>query len=93
VLIAAIAHGELLTLRSFRWGSGLIARTSVRLVLSARGVDPDLLVAPEVGMFAQGRTSYVRAVRAYASAEPEGIAEWITWNAAAIGLAAQSVDR
>jgi len=93
VLIAAISHGELLALRSFRWGSGLIARASVRLVLAARGVDPDLLVAPEAGMLAQGRTSYVRALRAYASAEPEGIAEWITWNAAAIGLAAQSVDR
>ncbi len=93
VLIAAIAHGELLALRSFRWGSGLIARASVRLVLASRGVDPDLLVAPEEGMLAQGRSSYVRALKAYASAEPDGIAEWITWNAAAIGIAAQAVPR
>ena len=43
MLVAAIAHGELMTLQPFRWGSGLIARASVRLVLASRGVDPDLL--------------------------------------------------
>lgn len=91
VLVAAIAHGELLALQPFRWGSGLIARASVRLVLAGRGVDPDLLACPEAGMLSLGRSSYVSALRAYRSGLPEGVAEWIRWNASAVGFGA-SVD-
>ena len=88
VLVAAVAHGELLALRPFRWGSGLIARASVRLVLASRGVDPDLLSCPEAGMLSLGRTSYVASLRAYRSGEPAGVAEWIAWNCSAIGYGA-----
>ena len=90
MLVAAIAHGELMTLQPFRWGSGLIARASVRLVLAARGVDPDLLGCPEAGMLSLGRSSYVAALRAYRSGEPSGVAEWIRWNASAVGFGASS---
>lgn len=90
MLVAAIAHGELMTLQPFRWGSGLIARASVRLVLASRGVDPDLLACPEAGMLSLGRSSYVAALRAYRSGEPAGVAEWIRWNASAIGFGASA---
>ncbi|MGA0066368.1 MAG: oxidoreductase [Candidatus Nanopelagicales bacterium] len=90
ILVAAIAHGELLALRPFRWGSGLIARASVRLVLASRGVDPDLLACPEAGMLSLGRSSYVAALRGYATGEPDGVAEWIRWNAATIGFGAET---
>lgn len=92
VLVAAVAHGELMALRPFRWGSGLVARASVRLVLSARGVDPDLLSIPEAGMVSLGRTSYVAGVRGYASGSSEGMVEWIRWNASAIGFGAQAAS-
>ncbi|MEY3734421.1 MAG: hypothetical protein RL347_1780, partial [Actinomycetota bacterium] len=85
-----IAHGELLSLRPFRWGSGLIARASLRLVLASRGVDPDLMSCPEAGMLSLGRSSYVAALRGYATGEPDGVAEWIRWNAAAIGYGASA---
>jgi hypothetical protein len=88
VLVAAIVHGELMCVQPFRWGSGLIARASVRLVLASRGVDPDLLTCPEGGMVSLGRSSYASALRAYATGEPEGVGEWIAWNAAAIGFGA-----
>ena len=88
ILVAAVAHGELMALQPFRWGSGLIARASVRLVLAARGVDPDLLGCPEAGMLSLGRSSYVASVRAYRSGEPAGVGEWIRWNASAIGFGA-----
>lgn len=88
LLVASIAHGELLALRPFRWGSGLVARAAVRLVVAARGLDPDLLSCPEAGMLSLGRTSYVAAVRGYLSGEPEGMAEWVAWNAAAVGFGA-----
>jgi len=88
LLVASVAHGELLALRPFRWGSGLVARASVRLVIASRGLDPDLLSCPEAGMLSLGRTSYVAAVRGYLSGEPEGMAEWVGWNAAAVGFGA-----
>jgi Fic family protein len=88
LLVAAIAHGELLALQPFRWGSGLIARASVRLVLASRGVDPDLLSCPEAGMLSLGRTSYVAALRDYRAGTPEGVAEWIRWNSSAVGFGA-----
>ena len=90
ILVAAITHGELIAVQPFRWGSGLIARAAVRLVLAARGVDPDLLGCPEAGMLSLGRTTYVASVRAYRSGEPAGVAEWIRWNASAIGFGASS---
>ncbi|MEK9664613.1 MAG: Fic family protein [Candidatus Nanopelagicales bacterium] len=89
VLVAAIAHGELLALRPFRWGSGLVARASVRLVLAGRGVDPDLLSVPEAGMLSLGRTSYVAALRGYQSGTADGVIEWVRWNCSAIGFGAQ----
>lgn len=90
LVVAAVAHGEILAVRPFRWGSGLVARASVRLVLASRGVDPDLLSCPEAGMVSLGRTSYVNAIRGYRTGEPEGVAEWIAWNAAAIGYGASA---
>lgn len=90
IVVAAIAHGELMALQPFRWGSGLIARATVRLVLAGRGVDPDLLACPEAGMLSLGRGSYVAALRAYRTGEPAGVAEWIRWNAAAVGFGASA---
>lgn len=91
LVAAAIAHGELLALRPFSWGSGLIARAAVRLVLASRGVDPDLLGAPEIGMLSLGRGSYVESLRGYLSGEPTGVADWVTWNATAIGFGAREM--
>jgi Fic family protein len=90
VLIAAIAHGELLALRPFTWGSGLVARAMLRCVLASRGVDPDLLGCPELGLLAAGRTAYVKALRGYASGEPDGVVAWIEFNARAIGVSNQT---
>lgn len=88
IVVAAVAHAEVLAMRPFHWGSGLIARACVRLVLAGRGVDPDLLGRPEAGMLSQGRRTYVEALRAYASGEPGGVAQWLVWNATAIGYGA-----
>lgn len=91
IVQAAVVHGELLTLRPFAWGSGLIARAGVRLVLASRGVDPDLMTAPEAGMLSLGRRSYVDGLRDYMSGDPAAMARWIEWNAGAIGFGARSV--
>lgn len=90
VLVAGVAHGEILALRPFRIGSGLIARAATRLVLAGRGVDPDCLTIPEAGMLSRGRSTYVAALRGYASGTPEGMADWLIWHSAAVGYGAVS---
>ena len=62
-------------MRPFAWGSGLLARASVRLVLASRGVDPSLFSIPEHGMLEMGRPAYVKALRAYATGTREGVSE------------------
>lgn len=91
LVAAAIAHAEVAVLRPFTWGSGLVARASVRLVLAQRGVDPSLFSIPERGMLEQGRPAYVRSLRAYATGSPQGVAEYLVWHATACALGARAV--
>ena len=92
LLIAAIVHGELSALRPFEIGSGLVARTSVRLVMASRGIDPSLFTIPEHGMFELGRPAYVSAIREYSAGTPEGINAYITWFATALAMGAKAVE-
>ncbi len=89
VLVAAVAHAEVAVLRPFGWGSGLVARALPRLVLAQRGIDPGMLGAPEVGLRAAGRPAYARALRAYGSGAPAGVAQMIVHVATAIAVGAR----
>jgi hypothetical protein len=91
LLVAGIAHAELAVVRPFAWGSGLLARASVRLVLASRGVDPSLFSIPEHGMLELGRPAYVAALRAYASGTADGVRDFLVWHATAVALGAQAV--
>ena len=84
VLVAAIAHAEIATLRPFKEGSYLVARATARLVLAARDVDPDGLVMSEYGAQLLGRPAYVKALTAYMTGTREGIAAWVEWQGQAI---------
>ena len=75
LLVAAIAHAEIAVLRPFTWGSGLLSRATVRLVMAAKGVDPSLFSIPERGFHELGRPAYVQALRAYASGSPAGVSQ------------------
>jgi hypothetical protein len=88
VVVAAIAHGELLALRPFGWGDGLVARAAARLTLADRGLDPRLLTVPEVG-HAELSGAYADAIRGYASEGPEGVARWVCHCAEAVSLGAR----
>ena len=48
-VVAAVAHGELLTLAPFGSADGVVARAVSRLVTIATGLDPHGLGVPEVG--------------------------------------------
>ena len=84
ILVAAIVHAELATLRPFSQGSYLVARASTRLILAARDVDNDGLVMSEYGAFLLGRPAYVKALTGYISGTQEGVAAWVAWQGEAI---------
>ncbi|MFA1541620.1 Fic family protein [Actinomadura monticuli] len=88
LVVAAIVHGELLTLRPFGWGDGLVARAAQRLTLVSRGLDPKSLVAPEVGHL-ELEDEYGPALRDYASGSSEGVARWIAHCSSAVAAAAR----
>ena len=91
LLVAAIAHAELAVVRPFTWGSDLVARAAVRLVIAGRGVDPSLFSIPEHGMFEMGRPAYVRALQGYGSGTREGVLAFISWHTTACAMGAKAV--
>lgn len=93
LVVAAVAHAELAVVRPFAWGSGMVARSMTRLVLAARGVDPDGLTVPEAGLFAAGRTAYVDALTAYSSGDVEGVARWLVLHADTVRVGADESRR
>jgi len=88
-VVAAIVHGELLAVRPFAWGSGLVARAAARLVLVQRGTDPKALCAPEVGHVEIGREAYEDALAAYTSGSRDGVGRWVRHCALAVELGAR----
>lgn len=76
VVLAAVVHGELLTLRPFAVGSGMVARAAARLTLIERGLDPRSLAVPEVG-HAASPSAYAEAARGFAAGGPHGLAGWL----------------
>ena len=93
LVLAAVVHGEVAVTRPFGWGSGLVARATTRLVLAARGVDPDGVTVPEAGLFAAGRPAYAEALRAYASGDPAGVARWLVLHAETVRVGADESRR
>jgi Fic family protein len=89
LVVASIAHAELLATAPFGWGDGLIARAVFRLLLVDRGLDPNSLAIPEVGFLEQGVDAYRDALASYAEGTADGIAAWIAYCAQALVLGAQ----
>lgn len=88
LVVGALVHGELLALRPFGWGDGLVARAAQRLTLVDRGLDPKSLTAPEVG-HAELAAEYAAALRGYLGGTPEGVAGWMAHCAEAVSVAAR----
>lgn len=90
LLLAAIVHAELLTLRPFAGPAGIVARAAARLTLIGRGLDPRGLLAVEVGHRSR-EPEYVGASGAYATGTPDGVRSWLRHYAAAVEVAANEV--
>ncbi|ELB94247.1 MULTISPECIES: hypothetical protein [Rhodococcus] len=75
-VLAAVVHGELLTLKPFGVGDGIVARAASRLVSVASGLDPHNLGVPEVSWLRR-QQAYRNGAAAFASGEPEGVGSWV----------------
>jgi len=89
LVAAAVLQGELVVLRPFGWGNGLVARAAARLLLRSRGLDPQGLVALEVGHLELGAGAYAEALRGYAEGGKEGLTQWVVHCAEAVALGAR----
>jgi hypothetical protein len=87
-VLAAVVHGELLSMAPFAAANGVVARAASRLTLVAWGLDPKAVSVPEVGHI-ELRGDYAQAAAGYASGQPAGVAGWVRHCCAAIALGAQ----
>jgi hypothetical protein len=77
LVVAALVHAEVATLRPFVRGNGVVARAAERAVLQATGLDPTGVAVPELGHLRGGLAPYVGALAAYASGSADGVALWL----------------
>jgi hypothetical protein len=87
-VLAAVAHGELLTLQPFGSSDGVVARAVSRLVTIASGLDPHGLGVPEVSWMRQP-AAYRDAAQGFADGTPGGVGAWLVLCCRAMKAGAQ----
>jgi hypothetical protein len=87
-VLAAVVHGELLTLAPFGSADGVVARAAGRLTLIATGLDTKGLMVPEVA-YLRHRDEYQTTSAAFADGTVEGVAAWIVFCCSAITTGAR----
>lgn len=75
-VLAAVAHGEILTLRPFGSVDGVVARAVSRLVTQASGLDPRGLGVPEI-YWMRHAGDYRAAAQQFATGTTGGLRQWI----------------
>jgi hypothetical protein len=90
LILAAVVHGELLTLRPFAGPSGVVARAAARLTMIASGFDPRGLLAVEVGHLAR-EPEYIGSAGAFATGTRDGLRSWLRHYTTAVELAADEL--
>ncbi|GAB3594513.1 hypothetical protein GCM10027446_18580 [Angustibacter peucedani] len=84
LVVASLVHGELMAVRPFVVGSGVVARAVFRSVVVGRGLDPTGVAAPEVACAATGLPAYVAALQGYVTGTPEGVGGWLRYCAGVV---------
>ncbi len=83
LVVAAVAHAEVLSARPFVAGNAVVARALARVVVVGRGLDPTGVAVPEVGHLADA-DAYGAALAAYRSGTATGVAAWVVHCADAL---------
>jgi len=93
VVVAALVHAEIATVRPFVRGNGLVARAMERAIIQASGLDPTGVAVTEQGHGARGGAAYLGALAAYGTGSRQGVALWITHCAGAVVAGADEGGR
>jgi hypothetical protein len=87
-VLAAVVHGELLTLAPFGTADGVVARAVSRLVTISSGLDPHGLGVPEV-YWMRHSGDYAAAARGFSSGSPDGLTAWLVMSCRALHAGAR----
>ena len=88
LVVAALAHGEVMAMRPFVAGNGVVARALFRALVVERGLDPTGVAVPEQAVLATGLPAYASALTGYAGGTPAGVAGWLVHCGDAVRLGA-----
>jgi hypothetical protein len=84
VVISSIVHGEVIAIRPFAHGNGLVARALERALIQALGLDPTGVAVPEAGHVANGAVTYTGSSAAYGKGTAAGVGLWLGQAADAV---------
>ena len=93
LVVAAVVHGEILTVRPFGAMDGVVARAAARLVTTGRALDPSGVAVVEEGHLELGLAAYRTAADAYRGGTADGVAHWVGHCAQAVALGARTGRR
>ena len=93
VVVAALVHAEIATVRPFVRGNGLVARAMERAIIQASGLDPTGVAVAELGHGAGSGAAYLGALAAYGTGSAHGVALWIMHCAESIVAGADEGGR
>lgn len=82
-VLAAVVHGELLTLAPFEKGNAVVARAASRLVTASTGLDPHLLGVPEV-TWLRHLGEYRELSALFGTGDRQALADWILLSCRAL---------
>lgn len=88
LVVAALAHAEIVAAGAFASSNAVVARAVERLMLVARGVDPASVTVPEAG-HAATPAGYRSALDAYERGEA-GVGQWLRYAAQAFARGAEA---
>lgn len=89
LIVAALAHAEIIAAGAFVSHNGVVGRAVERLVLVAKGVDPASVTVPEAGHSIEAR-GYRAALAAYARGDDSGINQWLMYASQAFARGAEA---
>ncbi|WP_257210497.1 Fic family protein [Actinomyces ruminis] len=88
---AAVVHGEMIAARPFSAANAAVGRLLVRYLITRDGLEPTgVAVVDQYAGRAPG--AYAAAAAAYASGQPDGVIDWILWQAEAILVGIQEAQ-
>ena len=83
LVVAALAHAEIATLRPFVAANGVVARAVCRALVVGRGLDPTGVAVWEAALLAAG-PPFPLALAGYAAGSADGVRTWLLLFAGAV---------